>query len=191
MPAAVMSPFSTRKRRTIASLVAPSARRVPIWRVRFVTANVPKQMPGIKEAHWYPWPYHEALRIDEAAYGPGHPRVAIRIGNVGAVQYKLGDLATAKKYQQRALKIFEKARGPDHPSLSRPLRNLGEVLHALGRHRSARAHLERAHDHLTFLRDHAPAEYRDTMVENVPLHRDIAAAWEAHGAAAPADPPRE
>ncbi len=34
--------------------------------VRFDTAKVDSQMPGIKEAHWYPWPYHEALRIDEA-----------------------------------------------------------------------------------------------------------------------------
>jgi methionine sulfoxide reductase catalytic subunit len=34
--------------------------------VRFETANRPEQMPGIREAHWYPWPYHEALRLDEA-----------------------------------------------------------------------------------------------------------------------------
>jgi hypothetical protein len=25
----------------------------------------------------------------------------------------------------------------------------------------------------------APEEYRDSMIENVPLHRDIVAAWEA------------
>ena len=24
------------------------------------------QMPGVREAHWYPWPYEEALRMDEA-----------------------------------------------------------------------------------------------------------------------------
>ena len=34
--------------------------------VRFETANRPKQMPGMKMAPWYPWPYHEALRMDEA-----------------------------------------------------------------------------------------------------------------------------
>jgi len=34
--------------------------------VRFVSALRPKQMPGIREARWYPWPYHEALRMDEA-----------------------------------------------------------------------------------------------------------------------------
>lgn len=34
--------------------------------VRFHTVNRPEQMPGLKRASWYPWPYHEALRIDEA-----------------------------------------------------------------------------------------------------------------------------
>jgi methionine sulfoxide reductase catalytic subunit len=34
--------------------------------VRFLTANKPEQMPGIREAHWYPWPYFEGLRLDEA-----------------------------------------------------------------------------------------------------------------------------
>jgi sulfoxide reductase catalytic subunit YedY len=34
--------------------------------VRFMTAQQPKQMPGIEQAPHYPWPYHEALRMDEA-----------------------------------------------------------------------------------------------------------------------------
>jgi methionine sulfoxide reductase catalytic subunit len=34
--------------------------------VRFVTVQRPDQMPGIPEQNWYPWPYFEALRIDEA-----------------------------------------------------------------------------------------------------------------------------
>ena len=34
--------------------------------IRFVTAKIPSQMPGIKEASWYPWPYFEGLRMDEA-----------------------------------------------------------------------------------------------------------------------------
>lgn len=36
--------------------------------VRFVTAERPRQMPGIKASRWYPWPYHEALRMDEAMH---------------------------------------------------------------------------------------------------------------------------
>lgn len=34
--------------------------------VRFVSASKPKQMPGIGAAPWYPWPYFEGLRMDEA-----------------------------------------------------------------------------------------------------------------------------
>jgi methionine sulfoxide reductase catalytic subunit len=34
--------------------------------VRFVTANVPEQMPGMKETPWYPWPYFEGLSLAEA-----------------------------------------------------------------------------------------------------------------------------
>jgi sulfoxide reductase catalytic subunit YedY len=34
--------------------------------VAFVSANKPKEMPGIKNAPWYDWPYFEGLRIAEA-----------------------------------------------------------------------------------------------------------------------------
>ena len=34
--------------------------------VRFISANRPAQMPGMRAADYYPWPYHEALRMDEA-----------------------------------------------------------------------------------------------------------------------------
>ena len=34
--------------------------------VRLVTANDPEQMPGLRQQSWYPWPYFEALRMDEA-----------------------------------------------------------------------------------------------------------------------------
>lgn len=34
--------------------------------VRFVSANRPEQMPGLRSSPWYPWPYFEALRMDEA-----------------------------------------------------------------------------------------------------------------------------
>jgi serine/threonine protein kinase/tetratricopeptide (TPR) repeat protein len=41
-------------------------------------------------------------------------------------------------------------------------------------------HLEEAHRLLVHLRDHAPEDYRDSMLQNVPLHRDIMQAWEEH-----------
>lgn len=34
--------------------------------IRFQSAKISDQMPGIKEAPWYPWPYFEGLRLDEA-----------------------------------------------------------------------------------------------------------------------------
>lgn len=34
--------------------------------MRFVTAYRPKEMPGIRSQPHYPWPYYEALRLDEA-----------------------------------------------------------------------------------------------------------------------------
>ena len=43
------------------------------------------------------------------------------------------------------------------------------------------AHLEEANRLLCDLRDHAPEEYRETMIENVPLHRDILAAGKEAG----------
>jgi len=34
--------------------------------VRFISASDRSVMPGVKEQPWYPWPYFEALRMDEA-----------------------------------------------------------------------------------------------------------------------------
>jgi sulfoxide reductase catalytic subunit YedY len=34
--------------------------------VRFSSPNRPAEMPGMRSADYYPWPYHEALRMDEA-----------------------------------------------------------------------------------------------------------------------------
>ncbi len=36
--------------------------------VRFVSFNRPEQAPGMREQSWYPWPYYEVLRIDEAMH---------------------------------------------------------------------------------------------------------------------------
>ena len=43
------------------------------------------------------------------------------------------------------------------------------------------SHLQEAHRLLCALRDHVPAEYRDSMIEKTPLNRDIMAAFEEHG----------
>ncbi|MHC5052198.1 MAG: ATP-binding protein, partial [Planctomycetota bacterium] len=44
-----------------------------------------------------------------------------------------------------------------------------------------KAHLEEAHRLLCYALDHSPEEHRTSMIENVPLHRDIMQAWEEHG----------
>jgi len=40
--------------------------------------------------------------------------------------------------------------------------------------------LEGAHRLLLHLKDHAPEEFRESMITNVPLHRNIMAAWTKH-----------
>jgi Tfp pilus assembly protein PilF len=64
------------------------------------------------------------LKIGEAAYGPDHPKVAIRVNNLGHVLHYLGDLNGARKHFERALKIFERALGKDHPDTQKVRRNL-------------------------------------------------------------------
>jgi sulfoxide reductase catalytic subunit YedY len=34
--------------------------------VRMISFNKPEQAPGMKSQSWYPWPYYEGLRMDEA-----------------------------------------------------------------------------------------------------------------------------
>jgi len=36
--------------------------------VAFLSVNRPKEMPGIRRQNWYPWPYYEGLRMDEAMH---------------------------------------------------------------------------------------------------------------------------
>ncbi|MHC4164902.1 MAG: tetratricopeptide repeat protein [Planctomycetota bacterium] len=43
------------------------------------------------------------------------------------------------------------------------------------------AHLAEAKRLLDFAVEHSPEDCRTSMIENVPLHRDIMEAWEAHG----------
>jgi tetratricopeptide (TPR) repeat protein len=88
--------------------------------------------------------FERALRIDEAAYGPDHPKVAIDTNNIGGVLREQGDLNGARACYERALRIDEAAYGPDHPEVAIDTNNLGRVLRDQGDLDSARAHLERA-----------------------------------------------
>ena len=88
--------------------------------------------------------FERALKIDEAAFGPDHPNVAIRVNNLGGVLKDLGDYAGAKAAFERALKIDEAAFGPDHPKVAIRVNNLGSVLQDLGDDAGAKAAFERA-----------------------------------------------
>jgi len=88
--------------------------------------------------------YERALKIDEEAFGPDHPRVATDVNNLGTVLRDLGDLPGARAAAERALKIDEKAFGSDYPKVAIRVNNLGNVLRALGDLPGAKAAYERA-----------------------------------------------
>lgn len=50
----------------LAKLLAESEPSTNARFVRFLSVNRPEQMPGIRYSGSYEWPYHEALRLDEA-----------------------------------------------------------------------------------------------------------------------------
>lgn len=47
--------------------------------VAFTSLNRPGEMPGLASSNWYPWPYHEGLRMDEAM----HPLAFVVTGVYG------------------------------------------------------------------------------------------------------------
>ena len=63
---------------------------------------------------------------------PDHPEVAITLANLGNVARDQGDLAEARRCQERALRINEAAYGPDHPEVAITLTNLGIVARRQG-----------------------------------------------------------
>ena len=93
---------------------------------------------GAKEA------YERALGIDEAAFGPHHPKVAIRVNNLGGVLKAQGHLDQAREAYERALGILEQHLGPEHPNMATLWNNLGLVLKDLGHLDQAREAFERA-----------------------------------------------
>jgi len=71
--------------------------------------------------------FERALAIDEAAYGPDHPGVAIDVNNLGLVLQDIGDLEAAKKMYERALSIFTEYLGEDHPNTVTVQNNLNII----------------------------------------------------------------
>jgi len=69
--------------------------------------------------------------------------LASNLDNLGIVLRRLGELAAARDYHQRALAIFEARLGPDHPDVATSLGNLGNVLRRLGGLAAARDYYQR------------------------------------------------
>ncbi|WP_329428800.1 FxSxx-COOH system tetratricopeptide repeat protein [Streptosporangium sp. NBC_01495] len=76
---------------------------------------------------------NRALTIAVAAYGPDHPGVAVRLGNLAASFRDLGRPGEAVPLVERALAIAVAAYGPDHPTIATWLGNLAANFHDLGR----------------------------------------------------------
>lgn len=85
-----------------------------------------------------------ALAIDEAAHGPKHRTLGIRLATLATVMSDLGEPGAARPLLERALRITEATHTPGHPTIAIRLSNLAAVLKALGDPAAARPLLERA-----------------------------------------------
>ena len=65
------------------------------------------------------------MKIDETAFDPEHPKVAIRINNLGEVLRQQGNFERAQEAFGRAIKIGEIAFGHCHPQVEKYINNLG------------------------------------------------------------------
>jgi len=77
-----------------------------------------------------------ALAIDEASYGPTHPRVATGLNNLALLLQATNRLAEAEPLYQRAviiLLIFGQATGRAHSHLQDAVNNYARLLSAMQR----------------------------------------------------------
>jgi tetratricopeptide (TPR) repeat protein len=76
--------------------------------------------------------YKRALEINEKAYGPDHPDVALSLNNLALLYNTQGRYAEAEPMYKRALEIKEKAYGPDHPDVATTVHNLAFLRYSQG-----------------------------------------------------------
>ena len=69
-----------------------------------------------------------ALAIDEASYGPEHPKVARDLNNLAQLLKTTNQLVEAEPLMRRALAIDEASYGPEHPNVAVDLNNLAQLL---------------------------------------------------------------
>jgi len=68
--------------------------------------------------------YRRALAIDEASYGPDHPKVARDLNSLAVLLKATNRLAEAEPLHRRALAISERSLAHDHPLVASTLNNL-------------------------------------------------------------------
>ncbi len=85
-----------------------------------------------------------ALKIDEASFGPEHPKVAIRLNNLAQLLKDTNRLEEAEPLMRRALKIDEASFGPEHPKVAIRLNNFALLLQATNRLAEAEPLMRRA-----------------------------------------------
>ena len=66
----------------------------------------------------------------ESAYGPGHPKIAKALGNLGGAQLRLGSMSDARANFERSLAILQGSLWPRPPEVARALCDLG-ILHRM------------------------------------------------------------
>ena len=87
--------------------------------------------------------YRQALSAYEKQLGPGHPKVAVALNDVGLLLENRKDFPGAEKLYRRALIIQEQAFGALHPEVGTTLNNLGGVVGATGKLEAAEPLLRR------------------------------------------------
>jgi serine/threonine protein kinase/tetratricopeptide (TPR) repeat protein len=164
-------------------------------------ARVAEQRGEIEEARRF---YEEALALRrEISYAKGVTSTLIELGRLRGSE---GDESDATAHLDEAISLAEGLKVPGlilSATVERARLPGGDVeatLAALEEHEERvehgtkmnvrfrlweltkdKTHLEEAKRLLDFAVDHSPEDCRDSMIENVPLHRNIMRAWDEHG----------
>ena len=88
----------------------------------------------------------QALVVDESAFGPDHPEVAVRLSNLAILLHKNFQWEEAERLIHRALRIDEHCLGPNHPNVATRLNNLTSLYSSHGRYAEAEPLIRRALD---------------------------------------------
>ncbi len=87
---------------------------------------------------------NRALDIDKAVFGDNHPKVALRLNNIGGCLLNQGEYAKAMVEAERALIIDQANFGEEHPFVALDRNNIGGIWEANGDFTNALKYREQA-----------------------------------------------